>query len=785
MTLPSVADAATVRDATAPDGAAAPSDRYRVLFERSPDPAWVSRDGVFLLVNPAAVRIFKADHEDQLIGTRVHDRLDPDYRDLGLRRQSDLDHGAPAVPLAHMTFVALDGTRIHAEVEGIAIEFDGAPAILASMRDVARRLNAENALAQSTGLLDRTGALAEVGGAELDLRTGQAFWTTEMCRILDVDPSHIPPPERWVDFFDEASLPAYLSIVDNMRRDGSPVDFETPMITARGRRIWVRIRSSAVIENGRVVKLVSAHQDITERKRADQALAASEERLRMALEATSDALWDWDLAVGAVYCSPRWFEMLGYPVADSYIALDHIRTMYHPDDAPCIREAFRRAIEADEPCAIEGRLRASDGTWRWIHCRGRVSARDAMGRPTRFIGVNTDIHATKLAEERALQLEAHLQKAQKLESVGRLAGGVAHDFNNMLGVILGHTELALAQPSVDAGVRGDLVEIQRAAERSAALTRQLLAFARQQIVSPSVMNVNDAVSNSVNLLRRLIGENIPLTWRPADGLWDVRMDPSQVDQVLANLCVNARDAIPDVGSIVLATANAFVDDAFCTRHAGARAGEYVTLTVSDDGVGMDHHTLSNIFEPFFTTKATGRGTGLGLATVYGIVEQNNGFITVSSTPGAGSTFTVYLPRYLGSSPEAVTTSTLAGAQGGHETILLVEDEPAILALIARVLGSLGYRVLRADGPRTAIHLFEQHRDEIHLLMTDVIMPMMNGRNLADHLHTMQPSLPVLFMSGYPAETIVTRGVLDDGVTFLQKPFSTSAIAAQVRAALDR
>jgi len=361
---------------------------------------------------------------------------------------------------------------------------------------------------------------------------------------------------------------------------------------------------------------------------------------------------------------------------------------------------------------------------------------------------------------------------------------VAHDFNNMLGVILGHAELAKEQIAPASPVFSDLVEIQKAARRSADLTRQLLAFARRQTISPQVLNLNETVEGMLKMLRRLIGEDIDLFWKPGSQLWSVNIDPSQLDQILANLVVNARDAINGVGKITIETANLTFDDSPSLNRCGFPVGDFVLLAVSDDGSGMDNETLDRLFEPFFTTKGVGRGTGLGLAMVYGIIKQNNGFINVYSEPGKGSTFKIYLPRHAGESSVASQERVVEIPRGRGETVLLVEDEPAILNLTKTLLERLDYLVLPAATPAQAISLADCHEGQIHLLLTDVVMPEMNGQDLAERLRVRLPNLKILFMSGYPADVIAHRGHLAAGVHLIQKPFTIHSVAAKLRAVLD-
>ncbi len=389
------------------------------------------------------------------------------------------------------------------------------------------------------------------------------------------------------------------------------------------------------------------------------------------------------------------------------------------------------------------------------------------------------------AEEQRQEMESQLRQAQKLEAVGRLAGGVAHDYNNMTNVILGYTDMALEELSDNDPIYSDLLEIREAAQRSMDLTRQLLAFARCQAIAPRVLDINDAVAGMLKILQRLIGEDIQLIWQPGEQVWPIKIDPTQIDQILANLCVNARDAITGVGQITIETANAEFDEEYCALHRKLLPGAYVLLAVSDDGAGMDAATLEKIFEPFFSTKAVGRGTGLGLATIYGIAKQNDGFINVHSEPGIGTTFEIYLPRIQGEEVEEGIRSADDVIPGHHETVLLVEDEVANLLMVEKMLIKLGYQVLTANSPMAAIAMAQHHSGAIDLLVTDLIMPELNGKELSARLQSFIPGLQVLYMSGYTANTIAHRGVLDKDVLMLQKPFSQKELSIKMREALAR
>jgi PAS domain S-box-containing protein len=557
-------------------------------------------------------------------------------------------------------------------------------------------------------------------------------------------------------------------------RTGLPVtrEFHTPRPEGE---YWSDVRIFP-FEDG----LALIGRDITLQRRAEQALRENEARYRALVEGIPGIVYAYSTARGGLYYSPRCLEVLGYPperlLAEPMLWHDSI----HPDDVAAVDAAITGAAY-DEAIGLEYRIRDVSGAWRWLDDRStryRVSGDEAI-----LEGFALEITARKRAEAEREQMVSQLEQAQKLESIGRLAGGVAHDFNNMLGAIIGHTDLALEGLGPDSPIRYDLEEVRAAANRSADLTRQLLAFARKQTVAPRVISLNEAISGQLAMLRRLIGEDIELAWRPVPDVCHVRIDPSQVDQLLANLCVNARDAIAGIGRIEIATANATPAEIAAHIGAGVPAGDVVRLSVDDNGPGIAPEVLARIFEPFFTTKRAGEGTGLGLAIVHGIASQNGGWVEVRTVPGEGSTFDVFLPAAVGGELEATATvPTRAG--GGGETILLVEDEAVILRLTAAMLTRLGYRVLLARAPSIALQLAAEHADEIDLLVVDVVMPEMNGNELVRILLATRPDLPHLYISGYTADVIAQHGVLGEGIHFLQKPFTATMLDVAVRAVLD-
>ncbi len=513
-----------------------------------------------------------------------------------------------------------------------------------------------------------------------------------------------------------------------------------------------------------------------ERKRNEMAIRKRESQLAIlsqAVEQSPVSVMITDTQGNIEYVNSKFVRITGYLPEE--VKGKTPRVLKSGQTSETEYKQLWETIKAGDSWQGEFHNRKKDGSLFWE--RAFLSpVRDRFGNITHFLAIKEDITAEK-------NLEKQLIQAQKLESVGRLAGGVAHDFNNMLNVILGYTDIASNQLPESHPVRTCLEEVKSAASRSAELTRQLLGFARKQTVLPVVLNLNQCISNMLNMLHRLIGEGIELIWKPGLNLWSVRIDPSQIDQLLANLMVNARDAVSGTGVVTIQTENMVFDPVWCENNPGIVPGEYVNLSVSDNGCGMDEATIALIFEPFFTTKQPGVGAGLGLSTVYGIVKQNHGFIQVFSKPGAGSTFHIYFPRELSSEGKNLSEAPVA-AVSGNETILLVEDEESILKLYTHILGNCGYHVLSAKLPMEAIAMAASFDGRIDLVVTDVVMPGMNGRQLADTLKASRPDIRILYISGYTADVIAQQGVLEKNVHFLQKPFSVGALAKKVREVLD-
>jgi len=561
-----------------------------------------------------------------------------------------------------------------------------------------------------------------------------------------------------------ASQDAFKALQDNeyIRYDDLPLE------TLEGQPIAVEFVSNVyLVDHSKVIQCNI--RDITQRKQAD----AERKRLTAAVEQSGEVIFMTDAKGVFQYVNPAFERTTGYSRAE--IAGQTPKILKSGEQDESFYHNLWQTISGGN--IWTGRMvnRRKNGTL-YTDEANISPIRNDSGRIVNYVGVNRNITDD-------LRLAAQFQQAQKMEAVGLLAGGVAHDYNNMLSVILGYAELALCSVHETQPLYADLTEIIKAAKRSADITRQLLTFARKQTIIPVVLDLNETVESMLKMLRRLIGEDIDLAWVPKEGPCPVKMDPVQIDQILANLCVNARDAISGVGKVTIETGSATFDETYCADHYGFVKGDYMYLAVSDDGCGMDKETLAQIFEPFFTSKKVGRGTGLGLSMVHGIVKQNSGFINVYSEPGKGTTLKIYLPRHSEQAVNAPRDRVEEIPVGHGETVLVVEDELALLTMDKMMLDRLGYHVLAVGTPGEAIRIAAQHASEIRLVITDVVMPVMNGRELAEQLQSRYPGIKIMFMSGYTADVIAHRGVLDEDVNFIQKPFSMRDLAIKVRAAL--
>jgi two-component system cell cycle sensor histidine kinase/response regulator CckA len=545
-------------------------------------------------------------------------------------------------------------------------------------------------------------------------------------------------------------------------------------IDSNGSIRWMRVRTFPVQNaEGRVYRVVGIAEDVTELQMVEEALRNSEERFRSLLECSSDLIILLDAEGRFAYLNPSFETTLGYAIGE-WIGRSGFDLVW-PDDMHQARVTMARARQAPgAQTAWRLRVKHADGSWRWLE---GTTTNHLLNRAIAGFVVNC-----RDVTERT-RMEVQFVQAQKMESIGRLAGGIAHDFNNLLTAIKGNLELALTEIRPDDPLFEFLTGADRGADSATSLTRQLLAFSRKQVIAPRVINLNDVVARVRTLLARLIGEDIRLEEFTARGLAAVRLDPSQAEQILINMAVNARDAMPRGGRLTIETGTVHLDEEYARSHPYVTPGRYVMLAVSDTGSGMSDDVRANLFEPFFTTKEAGRGTGLGLAMVYGAVKQNGGHIEVYSEPEHGATFKIYLP-VVNERAEPAPEPRNDLRPGGKETILLVEDDERVRAVASRMLERLGYTVHAfADGP-SAIAAVERMTEVPPLLITDVVMPAMNGQILTQHLAALRPSLKVLFTSGYTANVIVHHGVLEEGIEFLAKPYSLDQLARRVRDVLD-
>lgn len=581
--------------------------------------------------------------------------------------------------------------------------------------------------------------------------------------------SGLMPPEYYQQLWNTIRKgEIFRALVINRRKDGQLFYYDQTISPLKDTK-------------GNITHYISTGKDVTEQMKLVEELRQNQVLLEQAEALANLGSWYLDLTQNILRWSPETYAMFGV-APGTPLTYELFLERVHPEDRELVGRAWQAAL-AGAPYDIEHRI-VVDGEIKWVREKAQVEF-DENGKPIRAIGIVQNITQEKrVAQERAL-LEAQLRQAQKLEAIGRLAGGVAHDFNNTLTAVIGYAELAMRQVDPSSTLYADLDAIRKIGQRSASLTRQLLAFARQQPIEPVELDLNEAISSSLKVLRRLIGENIELIWKPGDNLWKVLMDPGQVDQILANLIVNARDAIAGVGHITIETDNVTFDEEYCRLHPNFHPGEYVMLEVSDTGCGMSKEVMEHIFEPFFTTKEPGKGTGLGLSTVYGIVRQHNGFINVYSEEGHGTTFRIYLPRYFPAKRRKAEAQGEKVEPLGTATILLVEDEELIRGLVQRMLTELGYKVLAASGGEEAIRIFEEYAGEIHLLLTDIVMPKMNGIQLWQELLSRRPKLRCLLMSGYTENISMAMEQIQEGCGFIQKPFSRETLAQKVHQVLTQ
>ena len=758
-------------------------EEWRSLVELASDGICVLQNDRTQYLNPQLARMLGyslSELHRQPFEQHVHPNHRPLVRDLIRRYLS----GERKLGMQAIQLVARDGQMVLAEINASRLQFRGQPAALVVLRDVTER----HAL---TGQLESERALFT---AFMNNIPDNIYFKDRDSRFIKANRSvanwlGLAHPDQIIgrtdaDFFAPEIARQFRANELEVILTGQPIiSAEEKEVHLDGREAWVLTTKFPLRDtNGEIIGTFGISRDITERKRVEEMLRESEERFRVAAQVSNDLIYERDCLTGEARFfgdidGQQGYEPGGYPRTMEGV-IEHV----HPEDRLRLIHAVEQAAEKNRPFEVTYRLRTRYGTYNdWID-RGLL-IRDREGRPQKWIGTATNITEQRRMETEQARLTEQLQQAMKMEAVGRLAGGVAHDFNNLLTGIIGYAEMITTTLAEGDPLREEVLEIKYAADRAAALTEQLLAFSRKQIIAPKLLDLNAILARGQKMVGRIIGEDVTLVFRPGEDVGLVRADPHQLDQILVNLAVNARDAMPDGGDLIVETQVAELDENYIGLHPGVAPGEYVVLAVSDTGVGMTDEVKRHLFEPFFTTKEQGKGTGLGLSTVYGIVKQNGGTISVYSEPGVGTTFKIYLPRVHGQAPAPVEVQRAVPCRG-HETILLVEDEAMVRSLAKKVLTMYGFDVLEADDGGEAFLLCRQFAGEIHLLLTDVIMPVLNGRELYQQLVAMRPNLKVLYMSGYTEDVIAHQGLLDEAIQFIQKPFAIEDLVAKVRETLD-
>jgi PAS domain S-box-containing protein len=748
----------------------ASEERYRLLFESNPHPMWVVdvKTYCFLAVNAAAVQSYGYSR-DEFLAMTARDIRPPD--DVALFEQTMTSPREGVRLTGGWRHRKKNGTLIDVEISAHDIAFDNRPAQLVLVTDVTERKRSEAALRESQERFRQMAEHIQEVFFLLELQTSRALFVSPAFEQLwgVTRTALYERGELWFEGVHPEDRPAVTDALAQGRAN-KVVEVAFRVVRPDGSMRWVRAHAYPVPDADR---LVGSVEDITERKAAEDALLLSERRLRTMFDTVNLIVLGLDADANVAYANPFLEQLTGYSHGEM-IGAAWFERFVPTANRPPWRGVFLELLEHDFHTHYENPIVTKAGKERLISWHNTV-VRDAQGKATGTLSVGEDI-----TDRSVLELQLH--QAQKMEAVGRLAGGVAHDFNNLLTVILGEVELMQLELPPPQEINQALLEIRNAGERAVGLTRQLLAFSRRQLVEPTIFRVNDLVTEMGKMLQRLIGEDLELVLRVAPDPGAVKADRGQVEQVLVNLAVNARDAMPDGGTLTIETQEIQLDEDYAREHAGVTPGDYIALVVSDTGTGMTPEVQARIFEPFFTTKEPGKGTGLGLATCYGIVKQAGGHLAVYSEVGHGATFKVYLPLVRAAPlEEAVMESPVPR---GTETILLVEDDGGVRGVALRVLEGQGYTVLQASNGGAALRLLQAHGDGVDLLLTDVVMPEMGGRELAERVEARIPTIKVLYATGYTDDVVLQHRLIAHDVRMIQKPYTRETLGRKVRAVLD-
>ncbi len=748
--------------------------RFRATFEQAAvGIVQATRDGKLLMVNQRFCDLL-AYTQTELLEMTVTDVTRPEDIDLSLNSMERLWAGETRAVLIERFYVRKDRSLVSANLAlSVVRDVSGNPLyFIAAVEDTTERRRAEEALRESEERLRMIFEHAAVGIARISLDGKWLMVNQRLCDIVSYTQAELLERTFWEMTPDEDLDGSFAGREALLAGESETCALEKRYVRKDGSLVWLHVSVSLVRDaSGDPESFLSVIEDISERKQAEQALV----RLATAVEQAGESIVITDTDGTIQYVNPAFERTTGY--ARDEIIGQNPRVLKSEKQDSAFYGDLWETIQRGDVWTGHFTNRKKDGSL--YEEEATISpVRDASGNVVNFVAVKRDV-------TKEVGLENQLMQAQKMEAVGQLAGGIAHDFNNLLTAVIGYSQLALRNLGDRDPLRADICEIEKAGLRAAELTGQLLAFSRKQVFQPKKLALNALVTDLQKMLRRLIGEDIELAALLDLELGTVKADPGQLQQVIMNLIVNARDAMPEGGKLTIETANVDLDSDYAAQHFEVIPGAYCMLAISDNGFGMDEETRSHIFEPFFTTKGLGRGTGLGLSTVYGIVKQSGGHISVYSEPGHGTTFQIYLPRVVELAEDEDLRREPLSLPNGDETLLLVEDEAAVRELAARVLREYGYTVLEASDPSQALRAIDEHSaDEVQLLVTDVVMPQMSGRDLAEHLAPLRPDMRVLYVSGYTDRAIVHHGVLDEGTPFLQKPFTAEALVSKVREVLD-